>query len=103
MLKKKGELSIKMNIGNLYQFNIEIPIHHLLFMHIFNSIRDYRKEENTKLPVEVHIKWNKAMLPTENYTSPFFVSAFHLHFTELTSHTFNVTKFTEKEVREEQS
>ena len=38
------------------------------------------------------------MLPTEYTITIFSLYAFHLHFTELTSHTFNVTKFTEKEV-----
>ena len=101
ILKKiKGKLNTKRNLRNPYSFKLDFYFYHLLFITIFRAIRDYRKDDGTTLPLDVNVTRNKRTnIPTGYTITIYSLYAFHLHFTKLTLHAFNITTFTEKTIR----
>ena len=101
ILKKiKGKLTATPKIRTGFTFTLDVIIHRLLVIHIFKVIRDYRRDDGTTLPVNVEIVKDKRTTLPKLYTIHFFsLHAFHFHFTHLSEHAFNVTKFTEKKVK----
>lgn len=102
ILKKiKGKLNLRTKLRNAFSFNLDLLIHHLLFVHIYRIIRDYRTENGSTLPVNVKVTKDRRTTLTKLYTISFYsLHAFHFHFTHLSQHAYNITTFTEKKVKQ---